>query len=119
MVTLSRLGMHQLKNWLNIDTYYKTNNMKTDWPLFWAVIWKTYKYHMGMAILIFFGYLWNELVPSEDHYSLWYTHGPISLIIPLLVVVPMILMISHSIKHYKSIRKYYPDGYVNRKNKNK
>ena len=93
--------------------------MKTDWPLFWAVIWKTYKYHMGMALLIFFGYLWNELVPSEDHYSLWYTHGPISLIIPLIVVVPMILMINDSIKHYKSVRKYYPDGYVNRKNKSK
>ena len=93
--------------------------MKTDWPLFWAVIWKTYKYHMGMCLLIFFGYLWNELVPSEDHYSLWYTHGPISLIIPLLVVVPMILMINHSIKHYKNIKKYYPDGYVNRKNKSK
>ena len=93
--------------------------MKTDWPLFWAVIWKTYKYHMGMALLIFFGYLWNELVPSEDHYSLWYTHGPVSLIIPLLVVVPMILMINHSIKHYKNIKKYYPDGYVNRKNKSK
>lgn len=93
--------------------------MKTDWPLFWAVIWKTYKYHMGMALLIFFGYLWNELVPSEDHYSLWYTHGPISLIIPLIVVVPMILMINDSVKHYKSVRKYYPDGYVNRKNKSK
>jgi hypothetical protein len=93
--------------------------MKIDWPLFWSVIWKNYKYHMGMALLIFFGYLWNELIPSEDHYSLWYTHGPISLIIPTLVVVPMILMINHSIKHYKSIRKYYPDGYVNRKNKNK
>ena len=94
-------------------------NNKIDWPLFWAVIWKTYKYHMGMALLIFFGYLWNELVPSEDHYSLWYTHGPVSLIIPLLVVVPMILMINHSIKHYKNIKKYYPDGYVNRKNKSK
>jgi beta-lactamase regulating signal transducer with metallopeptidase domain len=93
--------------------------MKTDWPLFWAVIWKTYKYHMGMALLIFFGYLWNELVPSEDHYSLWYTHGPISLIIPLIVVVPMIVMINDSVKHYKNIRKYYPDGYVNRKNKSK
>jgi|688.fasta_scaffold141443_4 hypothetical protein len=93
--------------------------MKTDWPLFWAVIWKTYKYHMGMALLIFFGYLWNELVPSEDHYSLWYTHGPISLIIPLIVAVPMILMINDSVKHYKNIRKYYPDGYVNRKNKSK
>ena len=93
--------------------------MKTDWPLFWAVIWKTYKYHMGMALLIFFGYLWNEFVPSEDHYSLWYTHGPISLIIPLIVVVPMILMINDSVKHYKNIRKYYPDGYVNRKNKSK
>ena len=93
--------------------------MKTDWPLFWAVIWKTYKYHMGMALLIFFGYLWNELVPSEDHYSLWYTHGPMSLIIPLIVVVPMILMINDSVKHYKNIRKYYPDGYVNRKNKSK
>jgi hypothetical protein len=74
---------------------------------------------MGMALLIFFGYLWNELVPSEDHYSLWYTHGPISLIIPLIVVVPMILMINDSVKHYKNIRKYYPDGYVNRKNKSK
>ena len=93
--------------------------MKTDWHLLFSVIWKTYKYHMGMALLIFFGYLWNELVPSEDHYSLWYTHGPISLIIPILVVVPMILMINHSIQHYKSIRKYYPDGYVNRKNKSK
>ena len=41
--------------------------MKTDWHLLWAVIWKTYKYHMGMCLLIFFGYLWNELVPSEDH----------------------------------------------------
>jgi hypothetical protein len=93
--------------------------MKTDWHLLWAVIWKTYKYHMGMALLIFFGYLWNEFVPSEDHYSLWYTHGPISLIIPLIVVVPMILMINDSVKHYKNIRKYYPDGYVNRKNKSK
>jgi hypothetical protein len=74
---------------------------------------------MGMALLIFFGYLWNEFVPSEDHYSLWYTHGPISLIIPLIVVVPMILMINDSVKHYKNIRKYYPDGYVNRKNKSK
>ena len=93
--------------------------MKTDWHLLFSVIWKTYKYHMGMALLIFFGYLWNELVPSEDHYSLWYTHGPISLIIPLIVVVPMILMINDSVKHYKNIRKYYPDGYVNRKNKSK
>ena len=91
--------------------------MKTDWPLLWSVIWKTYKYHMGMCLLILFGYLWNEFVPSEDHYSLWYTHGPISLIIPLIVVVPMILMINDSVKHYKNIRKYYPDGYVDRKNK--
>jgi hypothetical protein len=74
---------------------------------------------MGMVLLIFFGYLWNEFVPSEDHYSLWYTHGPISLIIPLIVAVPMILMINDSVKHYKNIRKYYPDGYVNRKNKSK
>jgi hypothetical protein len=93
--------------------------MKTDWHLLWAVIWKTYKYHMGMCLLIFFGYLWNELVPSEDHYSLWYTHGWVSLVIPLIVVVPMILMINDSVKHYKSVKKYYPDGYVNRKNKSK
>lgn len=91
--------------------------MKTDWPLFWAVIWKTYKYHMGMALLIFLGYLWNELVPSENHYSLWYTHGPVSLIIPLIVVAPIIFMINDSIKHYKKVKKYYPNGYVNRKNK--
>lgn len=61
--------------------------MKFDFPLFWAVIWKTYKYHMGMALLIFFAYLWNELVPSEDHYSLWYTHGWTSLFIPLIVEI--------------------------------
>ncbi len=93
--------------------------MKTDWHLLWAVIWKTYKYHMGMCLLIFFGYLWNEFVPSDEHYSLYWTYGPISLIIPLIVVVPMILMINDSVKHYKNIRKYYPDGYVNRKNKSK
>ena len=93
--------------------------MKTDWYLLWAVIWKTYKYHMGMCLLIFFGYLLNEFVPSEDHYSLWYTHGWVSLFIPIIVVVPMILMINDSIKHYKNVRKYYPDGYVNRKNKSK
>ena len=93
--------------------------MKTDWHLLWAVIWKTYKYHMGMCLLIFFGYLWNEFVPSEDHYSLWYTHGWVSLFIPIIVVAPMILMINDSIKHYKNVRKYYPDGYVNRKNKSK
>jgi hypothetical protein len=74
---------------------------------------------MGMCLLIFFGYLWNEFVPSEDHYSLWYTHGWVSLFIPIIVVVPMILMINDSIKHYKNVRKYYPDGYVNRKNKSK
>jgi hypothetical protein len=74
---------------------------------------------MGMCLLIFFGYLWNEFVPSEDHYSLWYTHGWVSLFIPIIVVVPMILMINDSIKHYKNVKKYYPDGYVNRKNKSK
>jgi len=91
--------------------------MKFDFPLLWACIWKTWKYHLSMCVFIFLGYLWNELVPSEDHYSLWYTHGPISLIIPLIVVVPIILIIRDSYKHYKKIQKYYPDGYVNRKNK--
>jgi len=28
-------------------------------------------------------------------------------------------MINDSVKHYKNVRKYYPDGYVNRKNKSK
>jgi len=93
--------------------------MKFDYHLFWSVIWKTYKYHMGMCLLIFFGYLWNEFVPSDEHYSLWYTYGWVSLFIPIIVVVPMILMINDSIKHYKNVRKYYPDGYVNRKNKSK
>ena len=88
-----------------------------DWLLLFTVIWKTWKYHMGMALLIFFAYLWNELIPSEDHYSLWYTHGWTSLFIPLIVVVPIILMVRDSYKHYLDIKKYYPNGYKNRDKK--
>ena len=89
--------------------------MKTDWYLLFTVIFKNYKYHIGMCLLILGGYLHNEFIPSEDHYTLWYTHGPISLIIPFLVVTPLILMLNHSVKHYKSIKKYYPEGYKNNK----
>lgn len=88
--------------------------MKFDFPLLWACIWKTWKYHLSMCMFIFLAYLWNELIPSEDHYSLWYTYGPVSLIIPLIVVVPMILIVRDSYKHYKEIQKYYPNGYRNR-----
>jgi len=31
------------------------------------------------------------------------------------VVTPLILMLRHSWKHYKSIEKYYPEGYKNNK----
>ena len=88
-----------------------------DWILLFTVIWKTWKFHLGMCLLIFFAYLWNELVPSEDYYSLWYTHGWISLFIPLIVVVPIILIVRDSYKHYLGIKKYYPNGYKNRDKK--
>jgi len=92
--------------------------MKMDWYLLFTVIWKTYKYHIGMCLLIFFAYLWNEFVPSDDHFSLWYSYGTVSLIIPLLVVVPIILMVRDSYKHYLTVKPYYPNGYKNR-DKNK
>ena len=85
--------------------------------LFLTVIWKTYKYHMGMCLFIFTGYLMNEFGFWEDEYSLWYVYGWTSLIIPLIVVVPMILMIRDSYKHYKKIKPYYPNGYKNRSKK--
>lgn len=93
--------------------------MKFDFPLLWAIIWKSYKYHMGMCLLILFGYLWSEFIPSENYETLWYTHGWTSLLIPILVLVPIILMINDSYEHYKEIQKYYPNGYINRKNKSK
>lgn len=88
--------------------------MKFDFLLLWACIWKTWKYHLSMCMFIFLAYLWNELIPSEDHYSLWYVYGWTSLFIPLIVVVPMALIVRDSYKHYKEIQKYYPNGYRNR-----
>ena len=85
-----------------------------DWILFLTVIWKTWKYHMGMCLLIFVGYLMNEFGFWEDEYSLFYTYGFVSLIIPVIVVVPMILMVMDSYKHYLGVKKYYPNGYINR-----
>lgn len=90
-----------------------------DWILFLTVIWKTWKYHMGMCLLIFIGYLMNEFGFWEDEYSLFYTYGFISLIIPALVVIPMILMVRDSYKHYLGVKKYYPNGYINRDKTNK
>jgi hypothetical protein len=34
------------------------------------------------------------------------------LIIPAIVVVPMILMVRDSYKHYLGVKKYYPNGYI-------
>ena len=94
--------------------------MKTDWNLLFTVIWKTYKYHMGMCLFIFIGYLMNEFGIFKDEGSLWWAYGPVSLIFPTLVVIPMILMVWDSYKHYLTVRKYYPNGYKNRdKNKSK
>jgi hypothetical protein len=59
----------------------------------------------------------NEFGFWEDEYSLWYVYGWTSLSIPIIVVVPMILMIRHSYKHYKEIKPYYPNGYKNRDKK--
>ena len=56
----------------------------------------------------------NEFGFWEDEMSLFYAYGPISLIIPLIVVVPIILMVRDSYKHYLSVKKYYPNGYKNR-----
>ena len=88
--------------------------MKFDFLLLWTCIWKTWKYHLSMCMFIFLVYLWNVLIPSEDHYSFWYVYGWTSLFIPLIVVVPIVLMVRHSYKHYKEIQKHYPNGYRNR-----
>jgi hypothetical protein len=62
-------------------------------------------------------YILNECGLWQDENSLWYTYGPVSLVIPLIVVVPIILLVNDSYKHYKDIKKYYPNGYKNRDKK--
>lgn len=92
--------------------------MKFDFPLLWACIWKTWKYQLVGCSFILLMYIFNELGVWNDENSLWYVYGPVSLIIPTIVTVPIILLVRDSYKHYKEIQKYYPNGYKNR-DKNK
>jgi hypothetical protein len=55
-------------------------------------------------------YILNECGLWQDENSLWYTYGPVSLLIPLIVVAPIILLVNDSYKHYKNIKKYYPNS---------
>ena len=73
---------------------------------------------MGMCLFIFIGYLLNEFGFFKDEGSLYWVYGPVSLIFPAFVVIPMILMIRDSYKHYLTVKPYYPNGYKNR-DKNK
>jgi hypothetical protein len=73
---------------------------------------------MGMCLFIFIGYLLNEFGFFKDEGSLYWAYGPVSLIFPAFVVIPMILMIRDSYKHYLTVKPYYPNGYKNR-DKNK
>jgi hypothetical protein len=88
-----------------------------DFPLLWACIWKTWKYQLTGCLFILTMYILNECGLWKDENSLWYTYGPVSLVIPLIVVAPIILLVNDSYKHYKEIKKYYPNGYKNRDKK--
>ncbi len=78
--------------------------------LFFKVLLGNYKYHLVVSLLILGAYLVDTFIPSEDRMSLWDAYGPISLIIPLLVGVPIILMCWHSYKHFQDIKQYYDDN---------
>lgn len=78
--------------------------------LFFKVLLGNYKYHLAVCLLILGAYLIDTFVPSEDTMSVWDAYGPISLIIPLLVGVPIILMCWHSYKHFQDIKQYYDEN---------
>jgi len=85
--------------------------------LFFKILLDGYKYHMGMCLFIFIGYLMNEFGFWKDEYSLWYVYGWTSLFIPIIMIVPMILMIRDSYERYKNIKTYYPNGFKDRDKK--
>jgi hypothetical protein len=63
---------------------------------------KRYKYHMSMCLIILTFYLLGEFGFYEDEYSLWYVYGWSSLLIPMMVVIPMLLMSIDTYKHLKN-----------------
>jgi hypothetical protein len=74
--------------------------------LYFEILWNSYKYHMFVCLLILGAYIWHEStggIESEDHYTLWYAYGWISLLIPLLTVLPIIGMLYLTKERYNEI----------------